>query len=291
MAVTGEPGGRIAVVTDSTAMLPPAVARAYGITVVPLQVVVDGTPHLEGEPGATPRDVAAVLAGRGRVTTSQPAPAAFAQAYADAVAAGAEAVVSVHLSGLLSGTVDAARSAAAEAPVPVEVVDTRQVAFATGYAAVAAVEAVAAGADAEAAGRAALERAGRCTSVFYVDTLEHLRRGGRIGAAAALLGTALSVRPLLGIVDGEVATLEKVRTASRAVTRLVDLALADPATGPVSVAVGHLAAPERATAVRTVLAERLHDELGEEEIWETELCAVLGAHVGPGTLAVCVARD
>ena len=137
-------------------------------------------------------------------------------------------------------------------------VDTRQVGIAAGFAALSAADVLDAGGSAEEAAAAARARADATTSLFYVDTLEYLRRGGRIGAAAALLGGALAVKPLLTIDEGRVATLEKVRTANRALSRLEELAVAAAGDRPVDVGVAHLAAGERAGQ----LAERLDGAAG-----------------------------
>jgi DegV family protein with EDD domain len=139
------------------------------------------------------------------------------------------------------------------------------------------------------AAAAARRRAETTTSLFYVDTLEYLRRGGRIGAAAALLGGALAVKPLLTITDGRVATLEKVRTSSRALSRLAELAVTAADELQVDVGVAHLASADRAGQLADTLAERLADNLDGREIHCGEVGAVLGAHVGPGMIAVCVA--
>ncbi len=283
------PIARVAVVTDSTASLPDDVVEAYRIAVVPLQVVIGQQAHLEGSPDATPGRVARALREHVAVSTSRPAPARMLEAYQAAADAGAEAVVSVHLSGQMSGTVEAAQLARRESPVPVTVVDTRQVGFGTGYAAVSAAEALAAGATVEEAAGAARARAAACSALFYVDTLEYLRRGGRVGAATALLGGALAVKPLLTIEDGVVGSLERVRTATRALARLEELALERAGSGPVDVGVAHLASPERAAALTATLTDRLAEQLGGRDVWCAELGAVLGAHVGPGTIAVCVA--
>ncbi|HYF74917.1 MAG TPA: DegV family protein, partial [Nocardioides sp.] len=127
------------------------------------------------------------------------------------------------------------------------------------------------------------------SSLFYVDTLEYLRRGGRIGHAAALLGGALSVKPLLKIADGVVASLERVRTSARALSRLEELAVQAAGEDPVDVWVGHLASADRAGELAQRLAQRLEANLEGREVWSGELGAVLGAHVGPGMIAVCVA--
>lgn len=282
----------VAIVTDSTASLPPEVAAERGIVVVPLQVVIGATVYDEGADGATPELVATALREWKPVSTSRPSPAALLEVYEQAAAAGATEILSVHLSGEMSGTFESAQLAARDASVRVVAVDTRQVGIATGFAALAAADTVAAGGTVDDAAEAARRRSGASSSLFYVDTLEYLRRGGRIGAAAALLGGALAVKPLLQIQDGRVASLERVRTAGRALARLEELAVQAAGHGPVDVGVAHLASPERAVDLAGRLAERLEANLDGREVWCGELGAVLGAHVGPGMLAVCVApRD
>jgi len=284
--VTGGQAGRVAVVTDSTCYLPADQVSALGIEVVPLQVVIDGTPCDEADP-ATAERFADALRRRRPVTTSRPGPAAFASAYRRAVDGGATAVVSVHLSAQMSGTVESARLAGKECEVPVEVVDSASLGMGLGYAVVSAAETAADGGDVTDVTDAAVRRAQASSAIFYLDTLEHLRRGGRIGAAAALVGSALAMKPLLHLVDGHIEPLEKVRTSARAIGRLEDLAVerAERA-GAVDLAVHHLASPERAEA----LAGRLRDRVpGADALAVGEVGAVVGAHVGPGMLAVVVA--
>jgi DegV family protein with EDD domain len=280
---------RIVVVTDSTASLPPKVVAERGIVVVPLQVVIGADVLDEGSEGATPDLVAEALREFRPVSTSRPSPSVMLEVYERAAREGATAVVSIHLSGDMSGTFESAQLAAREAPIPVTAVDTRQVGIATGYAVLAAAEVLDEGGSAEDAAEAARTRAAASSSLFYVDTLEYLRRGGRIGAAAALFGGALAVKPLLTIEDGVVATLEKVRTAARALSRLEELAALSADEQQVDVCVAHLASPDRAGQLTQRLTERLADNLSGREVWCGELGAVLGAHVGPGMLAVCVA--
>ena len=276
---------RVAVVTDSTSYLPPELAAEHGIEVVPLQVVIGGTAYDEGG-GASSDTVAAALRSWTPVTTSRPGPAAFAQAYERAAARGCDGVVSVHLSSQMSGTVDSAQLAAKESPLRAEVVDSGSLGMGLGFAVLAAARAAAAGASVEDVAQTASDRAQASAVIFYVDTLEHLRRGGRIGPAAALLGSALSVKPLLHLVEGHIEPLEKVRTSSRAIARLEELAAQRAGTGEVDVAVHHLANPDRASA----LAERLRGRLpGLVDLHVSEVGAVVGAHVGPGMLAVVVA--
>ncbi len=280
---------RILVVTDSTASLPPDVAAAHGIVVVPLQVVIGAKVYDEGSGGATPELVAEALKAFVPVSTSRPAPAVLLDVYEKAATDGYSAVVSVHLSGEMSGTFESAQLAARDASIPVHPVDSRQVGIATGFAAISAAGVLEDGGSAELAAETARERAALSSSFFYVDTLEYLRRGGRIGAAAALLGGALSVKPLLKIEDGKVANLERVRTAARALSRLEDLVVEASGDQQVDVSVAHLASADRAGHLAAKLAERLEQQLGGREVWCGELGAVLGAHVGPGMVAACVA--
>jgi DegV family protein with EDD domain len=280
----------VVVVTDSTASLPPEVAAEHGIVVVPLQVVIGAEVYDEGSPEATPARLAEALRSWTPVSTSRPSPSAMREVYEEAASGGATEIVSIHLSGEMSGTFESAQLAAREASIPVVTVDSRQVGVATGYAALAASSVIAAGGSAADAAAAARVRAAAATSLFYVDTLEYLRRGGRIGAAAALFGGALAVKPLLQIEDGKVASLERVRTSARALGRLEELAVAAAGEDPVDVWVGHLANEERAAELVSRLSTRLESNLAraDGEIWCGELGAVLGAHVGPGMIAVCV---
>jgi len=281
----------VAVVTDSTATLEPTLAAAHGITVVPLQIVVGGTAYQEGVE-ASPDVIASALSRFVPVSTSRPAPEAFVQLYERLLGAGHESCVSVHLSGEVSGTAESARLAATETRLSVTVVDTRLVGIGTGLAALAAARAAQGGADGPRVAAAARAQAGATTSFVYVDTLEHLRRGGRVGNAAALMGAALAVKPLLGLEGGRLVQKEKVRTAARALARIEELVVG--AAGglgevPRIVVVQHLAAPERARNLAERLRTRLTGGAGVVTVEVGEVGAVIGAHVGPGMVAVVVA--
>jgi DegV family protein with EDD domain len=287
-------GARVHVVTDSTASLPADLAARLGIIVVPLAVVVGDVHHLDGVDFAPAQLLAELHAGH-RVATSQPSPEAFARAYAAAAESGAGAIVSVHLSSELSGTVQAARLAAQSAPVPVHVVDSRSVAMGLGLAAIAAVEEISRGADAATAAAAARKAGVGSSAWFLVDSLDHLRRGGRLSATAAALGAVLGMRPLLGMGDGRLDVAAKVRTRAGARTRLAEIAVADAAWRQhPRVAVHHLGDVASAQALVERLAHGLAGRLaawpGDEEgrVLISEASAVLGAHVGPGLLAVVV---
>jgi DegV family protein with EDD domain len=278
----------VAVVTDSTAYLPAELSGTYDLTVVPLTVVINGDEGLEGSE-ITPTEVARALnARRVAVSTSRPAPAQFVAAYRRLLDAGADGIVSVHLSSKLSGTHDAARLAAEEIGTQVRVVDSGTTGMGLGFVALAATTVAGNGASIDKVYRAAVEHAERTSTLFYVDTLEFLRRGGRIGAASALLGTALSVKPILHVLDGSIVVRDKVRTAGRALTRLVDLAVEASGDGEVDIAVHHLGTPDRAAALADAVTMRLGDRL--RDCYITEIGAVVAAHVGPGVAGVVVHR-
>lgn len=274
---------RVALVTDSTSV-DSAMAEALDAIVVPLQVVIGATSYDEGC-GANPETVAAALKDWSPVSTSRPAPEAFLRVYEEAARDGAEAVLSVHLSGEVSGTYESAELAAREATIPVRVVDSRQIGMGTGFAVQSAAEALDADAGVDEAAEAARRRAAGTTALFYVDTLEFLRRGGRVGAAAALVGSALAVKPLLKVDNGRIMPLEKVRTSSRALNRLEELAVQAAADDRVDIAVSHLANLDRAET----LAERLRSRVPKlDELVVNQVGAVIGAHVGPGMVAAVI---
>ncbi|HEX3788246.1 MAG TPA: DegV family protein [Pseudonocardiaceae bacterium] len=274
----------VAVVTDSTAYLPEGFAERSSVRVVPLHVLVEEDGGLDGVDFG-PVELAAALAEHRPVTTSRPTPAELANAYREALT-GADAVVSVHLSRDLSGTWEAARLAAEEVGADrVRVVDSRSTAMGLGFAVLAAAQAAAAGAGAAEVERIVTDTASRTRTLFCLQTIEYLRRGGRVGPAAALLGTALAVKPLLHVSGGKIVPLEKVRTTSRAVTRLVELAVEVAGEGPVGLAVHHLGAPERAAELANRLEERLPKAAG---CLVSEVGAAVGAHTGVGVLGVVV---
>lgn len=278
--------GGVSIVTDSTAYLPEGIAGELDISEVSLSVIISG---VSGEEGVevSPAQLAAALRERGqKVSTSRPSPAAFAERYRRRLDDGASGIVSIHLSRELSGTWDAARLAAEEVGSErVRVIDSRTTGMGLGFAVIRAAQRARAGAGIDAVFAEAQRVAESAVTLFYVDTLEFLRRGGRIGTAAAMLGTALAVKPLLHVLDGRIVALEKVRTASKALARLAEIAVDRAGSGPVDVAVQHLAAPERAEAMTVTLRERLPRL---RTVYTSEVGAVVGAHVGPGLLGVVV---
>lgn len=279
------------IVTDTTACLPEAVADRAEVTVVPLHISVTGRRTVQARE-ISPGEVADILsAGKERVSTSMPSPGEFEEVYRGLVGRGVREVVSVHLSGKVSGTVESAGlgAEAVDGECRVEVVDSGVLGLAMGYAVLAGVEAAEAGASVEEVARVVREHAEASRTWFYVDTLEHLRRGGRIGFASALLGSALAIKPLLTIKDGQVHPSDRVRTRTKALATLVDRAAAAveearEAGLAVKIAVQQLAADEAAQE----LAETVRERTGLEP-HITEVDPVIGVHVGPGTLGIVVA--
>ncbi|MBS9371511.1 DegV family protein [Rhodococcus sp. B50] len=268
----------VVVVTDSSSCIDPELVGRYDIRVVPLHIIAAGRDLREGV-DELPDDLSSV-------TTSGPSPAELTDAYTEALeASGGDGVVAVHLSRVLSGTWDAARHAAESLGDRIRLVDSRNTAMGSGFAVLEAVRAARAGADLARVYDRAGEVAASARTLLVVDRLDHLRRGGRIGTATALLGTALAMKPVLHIADGKLVLREKTRTMTKAMAKLVDGAVTDIGDEPL-VAVHHRDAPDRARTLADQLAQRLPDGT---EIIVSELDAVLGAHVGPGAVGVVVA--
>lgn len=287
--------GRIAVVTDSASGLPmkpgdsTAAVGTVGehITIVPIPVMID-FPHqaqIYSEVSEElERDLPLAVAQGVSVRTSRPAPGRLAEVYRDLQRAGFAGIVSVHLSAKLSGTVEAARLAAQQVDVPVTVVDSQQAGLALGEAVIQAALAARLGADLRTTAAAAREAAASAEATFVVPSLEQLRRGGRINRLSSLLGSVMGVKPLLGIRAGEVALIERPRSFSRAVDRLLHLALEQAADHPAA-RVGVHCFGNRAEGVG--LAQSLQ-QASAAPVPVVELPPALGAHLGLGALAVTV---
>jgi DegV family protein with EDD domain len=276
----------VAIVTDSTADLPPELARSRAITVVPLTLHFDGTSLLDGI-DITPSDFYRRLpAATTHPTTSQPSPARFAEAYSELLATH-QAVVSIHISEKLSGTYASARQGADMTDSKrVHVIDSQLVSMSLGLITLAASEMVTQDMDAASIEQQVLAMREEVQTYFSVATLEFLRRGGRIGRASAFLGSVLQVKPVLCILDGLVTPLERVRTFDRALNRVIELVRAVDRGKGVCAIVGHADAAND--------AERVAREL--EPITETlmiqPLGPVVGAHAGPGVVGVgCYPAD
>ncbi len=270
--------------TDSTAYLPADLLAGTSVQVVPVQVVIGGRAHDESEPEASPERVADALRAWQPVTTSRPSPERFRRAFVEAQEGGATAIACATLSSSMSGTYESAVMAAKEIDLDVRVIDSRTVAMGLGFAVLAGARAAEAGASIDQVEQVIRDKSLGSSALFYVDTLEYLRRGGRISATRAAVGQALQVKPILQILDGEVVPLERVRTTGKAMARLTELTLAASLGRPVEIAIQHLDAAARAHD----LAATLRGYLTTTTIVECPLGAVVGAHTGPGIVAAVV---
>ncbi len=273
----------MAVVTDSTASLSDQLIKQWGIKVIQLQLQVDE--RIDDE-GRFDRDelVESLRANR-HVATAPPDPGAFFWNYQDAVSEGASAIVSIHISGRMSATVQAARQAAEQIRIPVYTLDSGTVGMSLGFAVLSAARAAAAGAHVNRVIEAAERRFASTSELIYVDTLEYLRRGGRIGAAQAMLGTALSIKPLLTVKSGEVAPLSKVPGARRAMNKLVEIAAQRANSHPSEVAVSCFRPTNRELSVVGQLRQRVRNM---RDLSIVESSVVVGSHVGPGAMSITI---
>jgi DegV family protein with EDD domain len=262
----------VRIVTDSACDLPAATVAELGIRVVPLRIRFGGDEYTDGDDLSTAEFWKQARTRGVLPATAAPSPGAFGAAFE-----GAEAVVCVHMSGKLSeGTAQAAHAASKSAAVPVEIVDSQIVSRGLGWAVVAAAACARAGGSADACAAAARETAGRVRLVAALDTLDYLRKGGRIGKAQAAFGTLLSVKPLVTLAAGVVEAAGRVRTRSKA----VDVLLERLPTDVRRVAVMHGDAPDADQIARRVAAKTAR----EPEI--DLLGPVIGAHTGPSVTAL-----
>ncbi|MDJ0394533.1 DegV family protein [Rhodococcus sp. G-MC3] len=270
--------------TDSASCLEFSTARAAGIAVAPLHVFVGGHDLREGID-----DIPENFAAAGPVTTSGASPGELTTMYREALDRSEGAgVVAVHISRGLSSTWEAARQAAAAVGDRVRVVDSGVAGMGVGYAALSAARAAAGGADLDAVYREAVAVSSRTRCFIVVDRLDHLRRGGRIGTAAALVGTALAMKPVLHLHEGKLVLREKTRTSNKAIGKLVDAIAAEAGEKGVALTVHHVQCADRAAIVASLLRERISLV---RELNILPFGAVLGAHVGPGAVGVAVSVE
>lgn len=271
----------VAIVTDSSSCLDPSAERDPRIAVAPLHVFVDGIDLREGV-DPIPADFTA----RGAVTTAGASIGELVTIYDAALERSRGAgVVAVHISSGLSSTWEAARGAAAEVSDRVRVVDSGAAGMGVGYAALAAARSAALGASLDEVYEEAVSVSKRSRCFIMVDRLDHLRRGGRIGTAAALLGTALAMKPVLHLSEGKLVLREKTRTSTKALSKLVDAVAAEAGHEGVALTVHHMQCEDRAATLAGLIADRI-PQVSELNI--LPFGAVLGAHVGPGAVGVVV---
>jgi DegV family protein with EDD domain len=278
---------QVAVVTDSTSYLPDGVAEENDVTIVPLYVVFGGDRTVH-ETDITDYDAFfdELRSADTLPTTSQPSVGDFRAAYEPLLAEGRE-IVSVHISGGLSGTPESARQAKESLERDglggerIEVIDTTTAAGGLGFMVLTAVKAAREGLSAPEVAARLAEARGQLKMWFAVDTLEFLRRGGRIGAASAWIGSTLRVKPIL-TVENEMTPVERVRTSGRMFERMVDYSRQRRDSGAGAWCVQHINAPDQAAA----LVERCRELFGYDPTIVSEIGPVLAAHTGPGLLGV-----
>jgi DegV family protein with EDD domain len=274
--------GKILVVTDSSANVPPEMATRLDIRVVPIVLALNGHTFYDGV-DISAHDVYRWLRdSRHSPTTSAPSVGDFLRTYANA-AQEADGIVSIHPSPKLSGTFNAALAASRLVEdVPIEVIGCPSAAMGQGFAVLAAARAAQAGLDLEGV-KARAERVAGCVNVLAtIGTLEYLHRGGRIGAAAALLGSMLQIKPVLCLTQGTVNVFARPRTQAKAIQAMLDH-MAEQVDGQrIHVAVLHADVPEEAQALRQKVDQRFDCA----ELYITELTPVMGAHTGPGVLGL-----
>jgi len=278
----------VAIVSDTTHSMPPDVVAASGATQISLYVS-DGTGERK-EADITDLDAfyGRMREGGSLPTTSQPSVGDLLAVYDPLVAAGHD-VVSMHISGELSGTVSAAQQAAEEIAKRghgprVEVIDSRGACSQLGLAVLAAAASARGGAEIDVVTARAREASERVRMLWTLDSLDHLRRGGRIGAAQALLGGALKIKPILSV-DGAIIPVDRVRTWGRALDRLGSYLQTRLDEGAGTWVVQHIQLPDEAER----LVERGREIMGSEPLFVSEVGAVVGTHLGPGMLGVCTA--
>ncbi len=272
----------VKVVTDSTSDLTPEEAAAVGVTVVPLTVHFGGQSYLD-RVEISPQEFFRRLTSEGVLPkTSQPPVGAFVAAYERLLREGATAIVSVHISGKLSGTVNSARAARESLPDPsrVVVVDSETVTAPLAYGVRAAAAAAQKGAEPEAVAAAARDAIRRTRLIAVLDTLEYLQKGGRIGRVRAWLGGVLSIKPLISVKEGEVVPVERVRTRARALERIIELTVQH--RDAVEVTLLHSCSEEEAGRVQ----ERIAAALPGVPIRTGWIGPVVGVYAGPNVIGI-----
>jgi DegV family protein with EDD domain len=276
--------GKIAVVTDSTAYIPEQALGAFDIPVIPLWLIWGDERFRDGVDIDPPTFYGRLPESKVFPTTSQPSAGEFVDFFQQA-GEGAEAVVSVLISSKLSGTVASALAAKIQLPdLDIRVVDSLSTSMGLGFGVLVAARAAAAGKSVDEVVAAAEQARDEMNVLFAVDTLEYLHRGGRIGGAKRLLGTALNLKPLLHLVDGRIEPLASVRTKRKAVARMLDVAEERLGGRPMAeAAVLDVDCPEEGKAV----AEMMKERFGLSVVYQAQVSPAIGTHAGPGTIGIC----
>ena len=269
------------IVTDSTSDISKELAEEHGITVIPLTIAFGTESYRDGIDLSADEFYARLQTTKALPTTSQPPPALFQHAYEHLTSRGD--VVSIHVSHKLSGTIETARAAARDvAPDKITIVDSTSVSMGLGMCAIAAARIANAGGTREACAAAAESVAGRLRIAVAFETLEYLRRGGRIGRAQGFLGSLLRLKPILTVKDGETFPVTRVRSRVKALDELFALCTVDKRID--EIAIMHTTTPDDAAA----LAERARAARPGVHIHVGRFGPVLGVHGGPGMLGFAV---
>jgi len=275
-------GHRIAVLTDSTCDLPQGMREKHNIHTIPVHI------HWGNETLRAGIDIDAqtfynrLVRDPVHPTTSQPSVGEFLEVFRQ-IGEEADEIVGIFLSRELSGTISSAENARDMVTIPVHIVDSKSISLGVGAVVMAAVQARDAGGDAAAIVRAAERRAAHTNAVIIVDTLEYLHRGGRIGGAVKLVGHALSLKPVMRLVNGRLQPVSATRTRSKAIARMLQVASEGLDTGaPMGGGILHVAAPEEAAQV----ADQFQALYAPQELMTVEATPVIGIHVGPNALGV-----
>ncbi|MGI6226387.1 MAG: DegV family protein [Peptococcales bacterium] len=274
---------KIKIVTDSTADLPLDIIKELAITVVPLKVNFDKETFLEGK-NLSSQDFYKKLSNSDRLpTTSQPSPGDFAAIYDGLAQEGAEEIISIHLSKKLSGTYQSALIAKnmLESKVNVKVIDSQLVSMGLGLIVINAARAIKAGKNSEDVCTLISEIQQKMNTYFVVDTLEFLQKGGRIGKASSLVGTLLNIKPILTITSGEAHPYEKIRGKGKALQRIIEITNQNVDREKIQCAITH----SNSLDIALKLHEKIQSQLNFTEIFISDIGAVVGTHVGPGTVA------
>jgi DegV family protein with EDD domain len=275
----------IRIVTDSTCDLPQEIIRQYGIAVVPLYIHAGGRAYQDGVDLSRREFYERLPSFQPSPTTAVPSPDVFRQVYEHLAAEGASEVLSIHISVKLSAMVEIAREAAKETTsIPVTVFDSRQLSLGMGFEVLTAAQAAVEGRSMREILGMLEEQIARTHVFAALDTLEFLRRSGRMNFAVAALGTLLKIKPFLKMYDGN-PTAERVRTRTGAMKRLIELLFK---FGPFEkAAILHSAAAERARE----LLDEVRNLLPAGEVWMEEINPVIGAHIGPGVIGfACISK-
>lgn len=272
----------VRILVDSTCDVPPAVAERLGIAIVPVYINVGERSYLDGV-GLTRHEFYQQLSSYGSFpTTAAPAPAAFTTAYQSLIAEGATEIISLHIATNLSNTLNAARLGAEEVRGgTVTMWDTEQLAMGSGLQAIAAAEAAAAGSSLSEILDMLHEIRPKTRVFAVVDTLEYLRRSGRVSWAEFGVGTLLRIKPLVQVYAGEVTVIESVRTKKRALPRLLQLV---QSFGPLArIAIQYAGTVDAARQLEEMAADLYADD--QEQLF-MELTPAIGSHTGPGVVGV-----